>query len=147
MYKADAEKLELIFNPLVLTKENCPLPDPLVFETHFTVGQEVVLAVLPSVIAVGYGGLLPEASWEESMAALVSDKAKTSITGGQPQQGLADAYVRLKANDYHSYMWCEEAKFGVKRALLTEDFLTKIMPEFAPNMCFGTSACGRGTPH
>ena len=147
MYKADAEELKLVCDPLLLTKENCLLPSPLVFETHFTGGKEVVLAVLPTVLAVGYGGLLPDASWDKCMEAMVSEDTKTSITGGKPQKGLAAAYAMLKANDYHSYLWVEEAPFGVKRDVLHLDFIKSSMPNMNPNMCLGTAACGRGTPH
>ena len=70
--------------------------------------------MLPTVLAVGYDGLLPDSSWDEFMATLVSDDKKKSITGGKPQKGLAAAYATLKANNYHSYLWVEEAPIGVK---------------------------------
>lgn len=147
MYKADAKNLGLTCSDLKLTTENCPLPTPLVFADIFTKVEDVVLTAVPSVIAVGYGGLLPDGSWAKSMAALVSAEAKSSITGGQPQQGLANAYAMLRSNDYHSYTWCEEAKFGVKNELLSKEFLDKIKPEFASSMRLRTSGCGRGTIH
>ena len=72
----------------------------------------MVLAVVPAVIAVGYGGLLPDNSWDKLMVALVSNKKQKSITGGKPQKGFAAVYATLKANNFHSYLSVPEAQLA-----------------------------------
>ena len=107
----------------------------------------MVFAVVPAVITVGYGGLLPDNSWDKLMALLVSDDKQKSITGGKPQKGFAAAYATLKANNYHSYLWCPEAPIGVKREDLDEKFIKSSMPNFRPDLFLGTAGCCRDSQH
>ena len=87
MNQVDAVALNLAHDPLILTKDNCPLPPKLVDDKDSFFTPDKVLTALPAVLAVGHGGLLPE-DWDDLMKALVSTDKENSITGGKAQKGI-----------------------------------------------------------
>ena len=145
MNKVDAAALKLEYNPLPLTKDNCPLPPEWVDDTNsfFTVPK--VLTALAAVLAVGHGGSLLEDSWDDLMKALVvTDKEKTT-TSGKERKVIVSAYKTLRSNGYHSYLWTDEVKLGVKRKVLPQIFCDKTMAHFCLNMFIRTATCRRKT--
>ena len=147
MVKEDAEELKLVFDPLTLTKDNCTLPSSLEFDKLFPSGKGVVLAVVPAVIVVGHGGLLPANSCDKIVAALVSDVKQTSIIGGKTQKRFATAYATLKANNFQSYLLVPEALTSVKQEHLSDGFHKSSMPNLCPNLFMGTAACRQDSVH
>ena len=72
MNKVDADALKLVYDPLPLTQDNCPLPPKLVDATNSFFTKPKVLTALPAILAVGYRGLLPEDSWGNTINALTT---------------------------------------------------------------------------
>ena len=79
MNKVDAEALKLEYNPLPLTKDNCPLPPELVDDTNSFFTVQKLLTALQAVLAVGHGGLLPEDLWDDLMKALVATDKENQL--------------------------------------------------------------------
>jgi len=104
MITEDTKELKLVFDLLPLTKDNCLLPPTLDGDNYLPNGSEVVLAAVPTVLAVGHDCLLSEDSWDNIMKALMTTEKQNSITGGKPQKGFVTAYTTLKANKFHSYL-------------------------------------------
>ena len=126
MIKVDAEAMQLAYDPLILTKENCPLPPKLVGDASFTIDTDPkVLTALPAVLVVGHGVFLPEDSWDDIMKALMTTERQNSITGGKEQKGISLAYVTLLVNYFQSYLWTEADPIGVKTPPCRRTFAIK----------------------
>ena len=132
MNKVDAVALKLEYNPLPLTKDNCPLPPSLVNTENSFFKPEKVITALPTVLAVGHGGVLPEDLWDALMMSLVdTDKAK-SITGGKEQHKIVAAYHTLRSNGYQSYLYTDKIKLGVKYKALSQKISYRVNALFSP---------------
>ena len=98
MNKKDVVALKLAYNPLPLTKENCPLPLKLAGDASFPFNLKVLTEV-PAVLVleVGHRDLLLEDLWDDVMKALTTTEKHLSITGSKEQKDIMLAFVTLLA--------------------------------------------------
>ena len=104
-----------------------------------------MLTAVPVVLAVGYGGLLPEDLWGDIIKGLMTTEKQISITGGKEQKGIILTYVTLLAKRFHSYLWTDGDPIGVKKEALSKDCWDNTMTNICPNMFIRTAICRQET--
>ena len=96
----NTKSLQLLYDILVPTRENYPVPATMDFNTAFPGDGTIVLTDIPIVFAMGYRGVLPQDSLKKIQDFFMSPESLISITGGKVQNGIHAALTALALIDF-----------------------------------------------